>query len=67
MENEKKNNKIAYVFGLFMIVFYITMAYLFVFSGLFKQNFSPLTRYSVGIFFLLYGIFRIWRQIKSQY
>ena len=67
MENERKTNKIAYIFGLFMVVFYIAMAGIFAFSPMFEQNFSPLVRYCIGIIFLLYGIFRFWRFVKSRH
>jgi uncharacterized membrane protein HdeD (DUF308 family) len=67
MENERKTNKMAYVFGLFMIAFYIIMAGIFVFSSIFEQNFSPVVRYCIGILFLLYGIFRCWRVVRFKH
>ena len=59
-------NKMTYIFGLFMVVVYIAMAFMVVFTPLFERSFSPPVRYGIGIFFLLYGIFRIWRIVKSK-
>ena len=52
----------GYIFGIFMIIVYLGMAYLLVFTPLFEQNFSPAFRYSIGIVFLRYGVYR---QVKA--
>ena len=44
----------GYIFGI-----------LLVFTPLFEQNFSPAFRYSIGIVFLIYGIYRAYRQVKA--
>ena len=66
MEEERNKNKIARFFGLFMIVFYIAMAYLLAFSPVFEQSLpSETMRYCAGALLFLYGVFRIWRVFKS--
>lgn len=55
----------GYIFGIFMIIVYLGMAYLLVFSPLFEQNFSPAFRYSIGVVFLIYGVYRAYRQVKA--
>ena len=55
----------GYIFGIFMIIVYLGMAYLLVFTPLFEQNFSPAFRYSIGIVFLIYVIYRAYSQVKA--
>ena len=55
----------GYIFGIFMIIIYLCMAYLLVFTPLFRQNFSAVFRYSLGTVFFVYGIYRAYRQVKA--
>lgn len=66
LQEPKKKNNIGYLFGIFMILIYFGMAYLLVFTPLFENTFSEIFRYSIGIVFAIYGIFRAYRQIKNQ-
>jgi len=59
-------SKIYYVFGLFMIIFYVGMAYIMIFSPIFVERISAPLRYGMGALFFLYGIFRAYRQIKDR-
>ena len=55
---------VMYAFGIFMLIFYLGMAYIFLFSKVFTENLSPTVRYIMGGIFLVYGIFRLYRQIR---
>ena len=70
MEKKEKEkfmrSTFAVVFGLFMVVFYITMAILVIFTPIFGFTNSPVLRYSLGILFLAYGIYRGWREWKMR-
>lgn len=57
-------DKILYVFGLLMMLVYWGMAVLLIWSPLFTGRIQPVYRYVLGIIFLVYGIFRAYRQIK---
>lgn len=61
-----KKINMGYIFGIFMILIYFGMAYLLIFTPLFKNTFSEIFRYSIGIVFAIYGIFRAYRQIRNQ-
>ena len=58
------SHSISFYFGLFMIVFYIAVGGIFIFTDLFSADFWM--RYGLGIVFFLYGIYRFWRAIKSN-
>lgn len=64
-KKESRMNMIYYIFGLFMIIFYVAMAYIMIFSPIFVERISAPLRYSMGGLFFLYGIFRAYRQIKD--
>ena len=55
---------VMYAFGIFMLIFYLVMAYIFLFSKFLTENLSPTVRYIMGGIFLVYGIFRLYRQIR---
>ena len=63
---ENGNNRTArsrgalmmYIFGIFMLVFYLGMAYMFLFSRVLAERMSPTVRYVMGGVFLLYGVYR---------
>ena len=54
-----------YIFGIFMLVFYLGMAYMFLFSRVLAERMSPTVRYVMGGVFLLYGVYRLYRQVKA--
>ena len=58
-----KKINMGYIFG---ILIYFGMAYLLIFTPLFENTFSEIFRYSIGIVFAIYGIFRAYRQIRNQ-
>ena len=60
-----KPGKIAYVFGVFMIAVYVGMAYLMLFTSMFKASVPAGVRYFMGGLFLVYGVYRAYRQIKN--
>ena len=70
---ENGNNRTArsrgalmmYIFGRFMLVFYLGMAYMFLFSRVLAERMSPTVRYVMGGVFLLYGVYRLYRQVKA--
>lgn len=49
-------NKFRLVFGIMMVIIYLCMALLIIFSELFDIN--EVLRYIIGILFFVYGIFR---------
>ena len=66
---ENRRNKLGaiyYVFGLFMILFYLGMAYIMIFSPIFAERVSDPLRYGMGALFFLYGIFRAYRLVKGN-
>ena len=58
----KRMSTVYYIFGIFMVLFYVGMAYVMIFSPIFVKS----IRYSMGVLFLLYGIFRGYRQVKDM-
>lgn len=72
MQQDKKNrerkrmNTVYYIFGIFMILFYVGMAYVMIFSPIFVKSISVPIRYGMGVLFFLYGIFRGYRQVKDM-
>ena len=41
------------------------MAYMFLFSRVLAERMSPTVRYVMGGVFLLYGVYRLYRQVKA--
>lgn len=64
-QNSKKK-KIVFVFGIFMVLIYMGMAFLLIFSPIFTKNYSDTFRYIIGALFFLYGLFRGYRIIKEN-
>lgn len=62
----KRMNTVYYIFGIFMILFYVGMAYVMIFSPIFVKSISAPIRYGMGVLFFLYGIFRGYRQVKDM-
>lgn len=65
-EKKQKTSTMSYVFGIFMILIYLGMAYILMFTPIFESRFSPAVRYIVGALFMIYGLFRAYRQIRIK-
>lgn len=61
--NEKVARYLKY-FGVIMAIFYFTLGLSFVFFP-FIEGLSVTMRYAVCTLFILYGIFRLYRSLKS--
>jgi hypothetical protein len=55
--------KLALFWGIFMMLFYVLMAFLLIFSDVF--DIKPIFRIIIGISFFIYGIFRGYRLWKD--
>ncbi|WP_108823399.1 hypothetical protein [Dysgonomonas sp. Marseille-P4361] len=66
MEKENKSPKFSprMIFGLFMVVFYLFVAILLVFTPIFKDVHIA-ARIIMGILFFAYGLFRGYRAWKQ--
>ena len=51
---------VMYAFGIFMLIFYLGMAYLLLFTTFFS-NLYDIVRYIMGVVFAVYGVFRGYR------
>lgn len=63
---EVKCIKIKFVWGIFMVMIYLGMTFLLVFTNLFNENMSFPMRITVGILFFCYTLFRGYRLIKDS-
>jgi len=63
-ENTENKSKIAFVFGIFMIIFYCVIGIFLIFSDVFVPQLSETMRIIFGTLFVLYGIYRGYRVIK---
>lgn len=54
-----------FVWGIFMVMIYLGMTILLVFTNLFNENMSFPMRITVGILFFCYTLFRGYRLIKD--
>lgn len=69
-ETEKNTGKatksrIGYLFGIIMLLIYLTMAYLLAFTPYFEATFNPTLRYIFAGIFAAYAIFRGYRFAKG--
>jgi hypothetical protein len=55
-----------FVWGIFMVMIYLGMTFLLVFTNLFNENMSFPMRITVGILFFCYTLFRGYRLIKDS-
>ena len=62
---EVKSINIKFVWGIFMVMIYLGMTFLLVFTNLFNENMSFPMRITVGILFFCYTLFRGYRLIKD--
>ncbi len=56
-----------YVFGIFMIIIYLGMGCLMLANFFYWTEDLAWVRYSLGFLFILYGIWRAYRQFKGIY
>lgn len=63
---EVKCINMKFVWGIFMIIIYLGMTFLLVFTNLFNENMSFPMRITVGILFFCYTLFRGYRLIKDS-
>ena len=64
-ENTENKSRIAFVFGVFMVIIYCGMGMLFIFSDIFAWQMPETARIILGTLFVLYGIYRGYRIIKK--
>lgn len=62
---EQKKSIFRLVWGVLMVVVYLGMAYLLVFTSLFKETMPSTLRLIFGALFTLYGVYRGYRVWKS--
>ena len=62
---EVKCINMKFVWGIFMVMLYLGMTFLLVFTNLFNENMSFPMRITVGILFFCYTLFRGYRLIKD--
>lgn len=65
-EGATRMQRVYYLFGLFMILFYVGLSYIMIFSPIFVERISAPMRYGLGALFFIYGIFRGYRQVKES-
>jgi len=64
-ENTGNKSKIAFVFGIVMIIFYCVMGIFLMFSDVFVPQLPETVRIILGALFVLYGIYRGYRVMKK--
>lgn len=62
---EVKCINMKFAWGIFMVMIYLGMTFLLVFTNLFNENMSFPMRITVGILFFCYTLFRGYRLIKD--
>lgn len=60
-----KKNPISYAFALLMVIFYMALAVMLIFSPIFDMTFSLTLRILTGIVFFLYALLRAYRILKK--
>lgn len=65
-ERSKAARRMSYIFGVFMLLIYWGMAYLLLFSPVFTRQMPSGIRYTMGVVFLVYGVWRGWRLMKYK-
>lgn len=65
-KSSPRKSRIGYLFGIIMLVIYLTMAYMLAFTPYFENSLeNPAVRYSFAAVFAAYAIFRGYRFIKG--
>ena len=60
-----KKNPITYAFAILMVIFYMALAGMLIFSPIFDMTFSLTMRIIAGIVFFLYAMLRAYRILKK--
>ncbi len=69
VNKEKLKNlllKFLQIFGYVMVLFYLILSSILIFTNIFSASLSPIKRYILGGMLLAYGIFRAYRIFLSQ-
>lgn len=69
VNKEKLKNifqKFLKIFGYVMVLFYLILSSVLLFTNIFSTTLSPIKRYILGGMLLAYGIFRAYRVFQSQ-
>lgn len=65
--SKPQRSRVGYLFGIIMLVIYLTMAYMLAFTPFFENSLeNPAVRYTFAAVFATYAIFRGYRFIKGQ-
>ena len=65
--SKPKRSRVGYLFGIIMLVIYLTMAYMLAFTPFFENSLeNPAVRSPFAAVFATYAIFRGYRFIKGQ-
>ena len=60
-----KKNPVSYAFALLMVIFYMALSVMLIFSPIFDMTFSLTLRILAGIVFFLYALLRAYRILKK--
>ena len=65
-QSSPRKSRIGYLFGIIMLVIYLTMAYMLAFTPYFENSLeNPAVRYTFAAIFAAYAILRGYRFIKG--
>ncbi len=65
-KSSPRKSRIGYLFGIIMLVIYLTMAYMLAFTPYFENSLeNPAVRYTFAAIFAAYAILRGYRFIKG--
>lgn len=65
-KSSPRKSRIGYLFGIIMLVIYLTMAYMLAFTPYFENSLeNPAVRYTFAAVFAAYAILRGYRFIKG--
>ncbi len=65
-KSSPRKSRIGYLFGIIMLVIYLTMAYMLAFTPFFENSLeNPAVRYTFAAVFAAYAILRGYRFIKG--
>ena len=61
MSNKKNINKFRFIWGAVMVVIYLAISYILVFTPIFEESISKPIRIGMAVLFTAYGTFRGYR------